>query len=115
MPSVPPRVKITVLKRTLNPELIEEYLDDAYPDHTGLCEAFQEGEEFIADAWSVPEEFCARCAWAWADIRRDILAVASGASMEGVRQPGTVISGCTDWFRPVIFEVKRLPGDRVEE
>ena len=111
MASTTSKVKITVLKRTLNPELVEEYLDDDLRDHTGLCQSFREGEEFIASAWSVPEDFCARCAWAWADIRHDILAVASGANMEGVRQPGTMITGCTDWFRPVIFKLERMPDE----
>jgi uncharacterized repeat protein (TIGR04076 family) len=27
--------------------------------------------------------------------------------MPGFRRRGTVITGCTDWFRPVIFKVER--------
>jgi uncharacterized repeat protein (TIGR04076 family) len=102
-----PKCKITVLKRTINQELIEEYLDDPYKD-TGLCECFKEGEEFVIDPSVVPEEFKARCAWAWADIRHDILTIAMGANIPGIKQPGTVITGCTDWLRPVIFKVERM-------
>ena len=53
----------------------------------------------------MPEGFCA---WAWADIRKDILTVVIGGNMPGLRQPGTIITGCTDWFRPVIFKVERV-------
>jgi uncharacterized repeat protein (TIGR04076 family) len=107
MPYEMPKCKITVLKRTINQDLIDEYLDDPYRD-IGRCECFEEGQEFVIDPATVPEDFCARCAWAWADIRKDILAVASGADMVGMRQPGTVITGCTDWLRPVIFKVERM-------
>ena len=107
MSSVLPKYKITVLKRTIHPDLIHEYLDDAYKD-TGLCECFQEGQEFVIDPMGVPKEFLARCAWAWADIRQDILTVAMGADMPGIRQRGTLISGCTDWLRPVLFKIERM-------
>lgn len=110
MVSQMPRCKITVLKRTINQDLIAEYLDDSY-EHAGLCECFEEGEAFVIDPSGVPEEFCARCAWAWADIRKDILAVAMGANVPGLTRPGTVITGCTDWFRPVIFKVERMADD----
>lgn len=110
MATVMPRCRITILKRTLNRDLIDQYLDDAYKD-MGPCECFEEGQQFVIDPAQVPEEFCARCAWAWADIRKDIVAVASGADMPGVKQPGTVITGCRDWFRPVIFKLERMEDD----
>ena len=50
------KCRITVLKRTLNQDLIDEYLDDAYKD-TGLCECFEEGEGFVIDPFVVPEDF----------------------------------------------------------
>lgn len=106
-----PQVKITVLKRTINQDLIDEYLDDAYAG-TGLCECFVEGEEFIVDSAAVPEELVARCAWAWADIRKDIMTIAMGADIPGIKQPGTAIAGCTDWLRPVIFKVERIERAR---
>lgn len=31
--------------------------------------------------------------------------------MPGIKQRGTVITGCTDWFRPVIFKVERIEYD----
>ena len=74
----------------------------------GPCECFEEGQEFIIDPSGVPEEFHSLCPWAWADIHKDILSVASGGNMIGMRKRGTLITGCTDWFRPVIFKVERL-------
>ena len=102
-----PKCKITVLKRTIHQDLIDDYLDEAYRG-TGLCECFKEGEEFVIDPATVPKAFHDRCAWAWDDIRKDIMTVAMGADIPGIRQPGTVLTGCTDWLRPVIFKVERL-------
>ena len=103
-----PRCKITVLNRTINQDLIDEYLDDEYKG-TGLCECFKKGQEIVIEDYSVvPEGFCAS---AWADICKDILTVAMGGNMPGIRQSGTVITGCTDWFRPVIFKVERMEND----
>jgi uncharacterized repeat protein (TIGR04076 family) len=78
MPSEMPKCKITVLKRTIHQDLIDEYLYDSYKD-IGLCECFEEGEEFVVDPSVVPEDFCT--------------------------------TSCTDWFRPVIFKVKRIAND----
>jgi uncharacterized repeat protein (TIGR04076 family) len=100
--------KITVLKRTFHRDLIDEYLEEAYQD-TGMCECFSEGEEFLIDPAVVPEEFYNRCAWAWADIRKDILTVAMGANVPGMKHPGMILTGCSDWCRPVIFKVERVP------
>lgn len=108
MSSEMPRCRITVLKRTLNQGLIDEYLDDA-SKNIGPCECFRDGQEFIIESYAelsqAPEGFCA---WAWADIRKDILTVAYGGDVPGMKRRGTTITGCTDWFRPVIFRVERV-------
>ena len=99
------KCKITVLKRTVNQDLIDDYLDDGYKG-VGLCDFFRDGQEMVVEDYAmVPEGFCTS---AWADIRQDILTVAMGANLPGIRQPGTVITGCRDWFRPVIFKVERM-------
>jgi uncharacterized repeat protein (TIGR04076 family) len=99
-----------VLKKTIHQDLIDEYLDDTY-HNTGMCECFKEGEEFLIDPAVVPEEFHKSCAWAWVDIRKDILTVAMGANIPGMKQPGTTLTGCTDWCRPVIFKIERVSSD----
>lgn len=99
------KCKITVLKRTVNQDLIDDYLDDEYRG-VGLCDCFRDGQEMVIEDFStVPDDFCTS---AWAGIRHDVLTVAMGADLPGIRQPGTVITGCRDWFRPVIFKVERM-------
>ena len=113
MPTAMPKCKISVLKRTVHSDLIDKYLEDEYK-HRGPCEMFEEGQEFIVEPWTMPEKFSQCCPWAWADIRHDILTMASGGNMPGIKQKGTLITGCRDWFRPVIFKVERIdenPGE----
>jgi uncharacterized repeat protein (TIGR04076 family) len=99
------RCKITVLKTLVNDDLVREYL--AEPEkHPGPCEFLTEGQEFTVDKiWFPPEGFCP---WAWADIRKDLLIAVGGGHYPGMKLPGVVITGCSDWFRPVIFKVERI-------
>jgi len=46
MESSMPKCKITVLKRGLNRDLIEEYIEDVYKDMKP-CEIFKDGQELI--------------------------------------------------------------------
>ncbi len=109
--STTPRCRITVLQRTLNRELIKEYLSEEY-QKIGPCEVFSDGQQFVlegpAEMATVPEGFCA---WAWADIRHDILRIASGGEIPGLKQRGTAIAACTDWSRPVFFFIERIEDD----
>ncbi|NLE75797.1 MAG: TIGR04076 family protein [Chloroflexi bacterium] len=95
------QVKITVLKRTSNPELNAEY-----GHNIGLvCERFAEGDEFLLDRMNKPESFCS---WAWADIQRDVATIFAGGAHNWMKHPGTMITCCTDGLRPVIFKVERV-------
>ncbi len=99
-----PRCKITVVKRILNRDLIEQHLE-APDQHPGVCDCFTEGQEFfVEEIRQAPEGFRP---WAWADIRKEILMVAGGGKMYGMKQPCTAIAGCSDWFRPMIFKVEK--------
>lgn len=109
-----PVCRVTVISRGLNEDLIREYRDES-KGSVARCELFRDGQQFvIADISKPPEGFCE---WAWADIRHDILIVASGGQMPGLKQANTIISGCTDWFRPVIFKIERMgqAGDRQDD
>lgn len=98
------KCKITVLKRMVNIDLVKEYLDIA--GDFGACERFSDGQEIIVERYfEIPEGFCP---WAWADIRSDIKTIAAGGNLSWVKQRGTAIAGCTDWFRPVIFKIERI-------
>lgn len=104
-----PECKITVIKKTVNQDLIDEYLGGEYQG-LGPCEILQEGQEFfIKDYSSIPVGFCVS---AWVDIFKDVMLVATGGNMPGLKMKGTVISGCSDWFRPVIFRIERLRTSR---
>jgi len=100
------KCKITIIKKTLNKDLIGEYIKDDYKQ-MGPCEKFEIGQETIVDPnlASVPESFCN---WAWADIRKDIIMIASGGQFDWFKQPRITIVGCTDWFRPVYFKIEAL-------
>lgn len=103
MSSQMPKCKITVVKRTINQDLIDEYLEIPQ-EHPGPCEYFSEGQEFIVEqVWEPPEGFCA---WAWADMRKDILIAVGGGRFPGMKRSGIVITGCSDWFRTVIFKAE---------
>ena len=99
-----PKCKITVLKRTYNKELIDEYLSPT--ENFKQCDLYYDGQEFIVESpFEPPKNFCP---WAWADIRHDIMTLMSGGDFYWVKQKGTAIAGCTDWFRPVIFKIERI-------
>jgi uncharacterized repeat protein (TIGR04076 family) len=99
-----PKVKITVIKRTVHQDLVDEYLADA--SGFGPCERYHEGQEFVLESpFGVPEGFCP---WAWADLRHDIMAIVTGSEQPWLKQPGMTIGSCSDWFRPVLYKVERL-------
>ena len=100
------KVRITVMKRVLHEDLIDDYLaSSAKESGFGLCTAFEEGQEFILEGMSYPEGFCH---WAWADIQRDVMMVLFGQGFPWVEPKATAITCCTDGFRPVTFKVERI-------
>jgi len=87
--------KITVLKKTINSDLYQQYRNTQGKP----CTVFEEGQEFeVKSPYKPPEGFCD---WAWADIRHFILAVYFG-------REDTVVACCTDGFRPVLFKIERI-------
>jgi uncharacterized repeat protein (TIGR04076 family) len=96
------KCKITVLKRTIHQDLVDEYLKEPMAQ----CEQFHDGQEFVVESpWSAPEGFCV---WAWADIRKEIFAILLGANLPWAKPSNVAIACCTDGFRPVIFKVERI-------
>lgn len=107
-------VKITVLKCLAHPDLVEEYMGDEVKEArlaSPSCGVLKEGQEFLlSDASVVPEDFCA---WAWADIHREILAISGGSHLgPWLKRPGLAIACCTDGFRPVVFKIER--GEEIQ-
>ncbi len=98
------KVKITVLKTTLDKELAEEY------GAAGLdkCLMHTEGQVFYAD-YAKPDNFCDE---AWKAIYQYVFALAHGAENElfyygdWIRKPGVAVCSCNDGLRPVIFKLE---------
>ena len=98
------KVKITVLRTTLNRDLAEEY----GIKNLGACPMLKEGQEFYAD-YAKPKGLCDE---AWKAIYQYAFALAHGAG-EGlfyygdwIRKPGVAICCCNDGLRPVIFKLE---------
>jgi uncharacterized repeat protein (TIGR04076 family) len=98
------KCRITVLKATINQDLVDEYL--ITEGDYGPCTHFEVGQEFVVEqGFQMPEGFCP---WAWADMRKEILSLSTGSDKPWITQRGTDIVGCTDWFRPVYFKIERI-------
>ena len=105
------KVKITVLKTTLDKELAQEY---GVPG-LGPCPMLKAGQVFYAD-YAKPEGLCDE---AWKAIYQYVFALAHGTG-EGlfyfgdwIDKPGVAICSCNDGLRPVIFklEATHIPAE----
>ena len=97
------KVKITVLKRGLEEDLIRDYSADP---NLARCETYHEGQVFYASSVSkMPEGFCG---FAWSDINKDVMAILHGANIPWVKEKGKMITCCTDGFRPVYFLIEKV-------
>ena len=105
------KVKITVLKTTLDKELVQEY---GVPG-LGPCPMLKAGQVFYAD-YARPEGLCDE---AWKAIYQYVFALAHGTG-EGlfyfgdwIDKPGVAICSCNDGLRPVIFklEATHIPAE----
>lgn len=100
------KCKITVLKRTINTDIVQEYCENKFT----LCPKFIDGQEFIT-AFEKPEGFCS---WAWCDISKYLTVLLSNGNFsEGLfdgwmKNKNTMIACCTDGLRPVIFKLEKL-------
>lgn len=105
------KVRITVLKTTLDEALAREYGADGL----GPCPMLQAGQVFHAD-YAKPDHFCDE---AWKAIYQYVFALAHGTGNElfyygdWIRVPGTAICSCNDGLRPVIFKLERTEEDAV--
>jgi len=98
-------VTITVLRRTVNKDFLQDYADSLWEP----CELFAEGQEFISRGLAMPEGFCS---WAWCDVHKAVMTLARGGNFLGV-PPGVFVTCCTDGYRPVFFRLKRSDHEGV--
>lgn len=98
------KVKITVLKRTLDEELAREYGVEGLK----ACPMLRTGQVFYAD-YAKPDGLCDE---AWKAIYQYVFALAHGAGRDTfyygdwIRTPGVAICSCNDGLRPVIFKLE---------
>lgn len=98
------KVKITVLKTTLDQELAKEYGVEGLT----ACPMMKEGQVFYAD-YAKPEGMCDE---AWKAVYQYVFALAHGAGGglfyygDWIRKPGVAICSCNDGLRPVIFKLE---------
>ena len=101
------KVRITVLKR-VDPSVIFDGDVPKIPGtdrEIGICNAFEEGQEFIVDKnGEKPEGFCI---WAWNDLFKDMSILHFGGNFPWVEE-GKMYTCCTDGFRPVSFMLERI-------
>ena len=105
------KVKITVLKTTLDKELAAQYGAEGLT----ACPMLREGQVFYAD-YAKSEGLCDE---AWKAIYQYVFALAHGADKDlfyygdWIRVPGVAICSCNDGLRPVIFKLEATEEDSV--
>ncbi len=106
-----PKVRITILKRTLHQDLVDTYIqDEAFRNRFTVCPIFEEGQTFVSEDWPTkPAGFCER---AWPDIRHEVAMVMYNATVPWIERPGVTITCCNDGLRPVVFEIERVGDER---
>lgn len=98
------KVKITVLKTTLDKDLAAQYGVEGL----GACPMLREGQTFYAD-YAKPDGLCDE---AWKAIYQYAFALAHGAGHgvfyhgDWIKTPGIAICSCNDGLRPVIFKLE---------
>ncbi len=98
------KVKITVLKTSLNEDLAAIYGVDGL----SACPMLKVGDEFLAD-WAKPEGFCDE---AWKAIYQYVFALSHGVNElfyygDWIKEKGVAICACNDGIRPVIFKLEK--------
>ena len=98
------KVKITVVKKI---NIKDMFGDNPPVTFTGEpeCDALELGQEFIVEEVNCPSGFCA---WAFADIQRDIAHLTFDGNYPWIKEKGVMLSSCTDGCRPVVFKLERI-------
>ena len=99
-----PKVKITVVKKINNKDMFGDKSPVEFTSNP-VCDKVELGQEYISDGGVCPEGFCA---WAFADIQRDITHLRLGGDYPWIKEKGTVLACCTDGVRPVVFKLDRI-------
>jgi uncharacterized repeat protein (TIGR04076 family) len=99
------KVKITILKTTIDEELALEYGVEGL----GICPIMKKGEVYYAD-YAKPEGFCDE---AWKAIYQYVFTLSHGGGKElfyygdWIKKPGVAICSCNDGIRPTIMKLEK--------
>lgn len=97
------KCKITVLKTTLQEDLVKEYITE---EGYGPCPVFKEGQTFVTTGIfgnDRPEGFCSE---AWQAMIMPVNVLIGGGKVLGINE--VHIASCADGLRPVIFRIERI-------
>lgn len=106
------KVKITILKTTLQEDLAKEY----GVENLTTCPLMNEGEVFYAD-YAKPDGFCDE---AWKAIYQYVFALAHGIKEswyyeDWIKTSGIAIVSCNDGLRPVIMKLEATNIDSLSD
>lgn len=103
------KVKITIAKTSFYADLAKD-VDTEIEGTFGPCPVFKEGQTFMVNNLDeVPEGFCA---WAWADIQRDVAMLFFGAKPSPrLKNEFSMYSSCDEGIRPVVFLLEKIEID----
>jgi uncharacterized repeat protein (TIGR04076 family) len=97
--------RVTVLKRAVFRNLIDEYVPEERKATYGPCPRFEDGQVFEVRGGVPPAGFCAR---AWASIFGDLAVAELGGDAPWINRKNTMITCCNDGLTPVVFRIDRL-------
>jgi len=105
------KCKITVLKRSYNKELAEQYVEAELLKKHGPCEIFSEGQEFVTEVFAgIPKGFCP---WAWDDLYKALVGFAADGNYGmWYQNKNNLIACCSDGIRPVVFRIEKINDNR---
>ena len=95
-------VKITVIKRILNEDLLAEYGSQGL----GICTDHAEGQIFYSNGWQKPDGLCDN---AWKSMQEYVITLAHGGRDfygDWLNNPNIAVISCNDGLRPVIFRLE---------
>jgi len=100
------KVKITVLKRIVVDDLVEEYAVSGF----SLCPLHQEGQVYYCEnGWQKPDGLCDN---AWKSMMEYVIAFVHGGKNfyngSWVKDESVAIISCNDGLRPVIFKLEAI-------
>lgn len=103
-------VRITVIKKEFNRDLIDQYMTPKRASSARACEMTVGDTYHVAGTVMCPDGLCP---WAWHDIESFVRIAAFEGQLPGQHPANSWVRCCTDAFRPVTFLIEPLddPND----